>query len=169
MKENVWSDKRKLLIIGFGILAIIVLFIHFFFGNKDDNKINIVKSSSKFYTVSSCVNRYLSYLYAEDVDNLLILLDNNYKKKNDINSNNFFDKISKLDNNYSFEARKMYEQVINDNVTKYYVKGYLIKEGINSYYNEKKDFYLIVNLDTKNSTYSVIPYEGDIFINGGNI
>ena len=169
MREKLWKNRKILFIIIFGILAIIVLLISFFGESNVDNKIKIVKSSSKFYTVSSCVNRYLSYLYAEDVDNLLILLDNNYKKKNDINSNNFFDKISKLDNNYSFEARKMYEQVINDNVTKYYVKGYLIKEGINSYYNDKKDFYLIVNLDTKNSTYSVIPYEGDIFINGGNI
>lgn len=169
MEENVWTKKRTLLIIGFGILAIILLIIHFIGGNKDDNKINIVKSSSKFYTVSGCVNRYLNYLYSEDVDNLMLLIDKSYKNKNNINSKNFFDKIDKLDNMYTFEARKMYEQVINKNVTRYYVKGYLIKESINSDFNDKQDYYLIVNLDTKNSTYSISPYDGDVFINGGKI
>lgn len=169
MEKNVWTKKRTLLIIGFGILAIILLIIHFIGGNKDDNKINIVKSSSKFYTVSGCVNRYLNYLYSEDVDNLMLLIDKSYKNKNNINSKNFFDKIDKLDNMYTFEARKMYEQVINKNVTRYYVKGYLIKESINSDFNDKQDYYLIVNLDTKNSTYSISPYDGDVFINGGKI
>ena len=77
--------------------------------------------------------------------------------------------VYKLDNMYTFEARKMYEQVINKNVTRYYVKGYLIKESINSDFNDKQDYYLIVNLDTKNSTYSISPYDGDVFINGGKI
>lgn len=87
------DKKRTLLIIGFGILAIILLIIHFIGGNKDDNKINIVKSSSKFYTVSGCVNRYLNYLYSEDVDNLMLLIDKSYKNKNNINSKNFLIKL----------------------------------------------------------------------------
>lgn len=166
MNDLVWTNKKKILIVVFGILAIVLLIFRFFNVSKDDNKINIVKSSSKFYTVSGCVNRYLSYLYTEDIDNLLILIDKSYKKGNNISKNNFFEKISKLDGKYTFEARKMYEQVINDNITKYYVKGYLIKEGINSDINNKIDYYIIINLDVKNSTYSVIPYDGDIFISG---
>ena len=167
MREKLWKNRKILFIIIFGFLAIIVLLISFFGESNVDNKIKIVKSSSKFYTVSGCVNRYLNYLYSEDVDSLLILIDKSYKNNNNINKNNFFDKIGKLDNLYTFEARKIYEQVINDNITKYYVKGYLLEEGINSNLSVKSDYYLIVNLDTKNSTYSIIPYDGELFLNGG--
>lgn len=166
MNDFVWTKKSKILIIIFGILAIVLLFIRFFSTGNDSSKVYIVKSSSKFYTVSGCVNRYLNYLYNEDIDNLIILLDDSFIKDNNVSKKNLFDKISKLDGKYTFEARKMYEQVLSKNVTKYYIKGYLVKEGINSNINDKIDYYLIIILDVNNSTYSVIPYDGDIFING---
>lgn len=162
MKEKLLSDKRNIFIIIFGIIAIVLVIYQLISNNDKKNDYEIVTSSSKFYTVSNCVDRYLNYLSSEDVDNLLILIDNSYKKKYNVNKNNFFDKVDKLDSIYSFVAKKMYQEKINKNITKYYVKGYLLKEDLNVS-NEKIDYYLVVLLDTKNSTYSIIPYDGEIF------
>lgn len=167
MKNLIKKNKKMILISLLIILIIIILLFKIFADNKKDSKITIVTSSSKFYTVSSCVSRYLNYLYSEDVDNIVLLLDNSYKKKNNINTNNVFSNIDKLDFLYSFQARKMYEQKINDSITKYYVYGYLIKEDID-YNNDKKDYYIIIYLNSRDMLYSVTPYDGDIFINGGD-
>lgn len=168
MEEQVWTKKKIILISIFGALALIVLIIRFFGIGKDETKIEIVTSTSKFYTVNNCVYRYLVYLQAEDTDSLMLLLDSSYKKKNNISSDNVLDKLEKLDDVYNFEARKMYQEELNENLTKYYVYGYLKKEVINqSIETEPIDYYVIVILNTKNQTFSITPYDGEIFIDGG--
>ena len=162
MKDYVLSKKNRLLLILVLIVVIIFIVYRILSNNNDKHDIKIVESSSKFYTVSNCVSRYINYLNSEDVDNILLLLDNSYKKKNNISSNNLFSKIFKLDNYYSFEARLMYQEDVKDYIIKYYVKGYLIKEDMD-FSNDKIDYYLIVILDSKNSTYSIIPYNEELF------
>lgn len=166
MEENVWTKKRIILISAFGLLAIVLIFIQIFGGKKNNNDIEIVTSTSKFYTVSNCVYRYITYLQSKDVDSLILLLDNSYKKSNNISKENVLDKLDKLDSTYNFEGRKMYQQEINENTTKYYVYGYLREENINNDGN-KQDFYIVVTLNTKDKTFSITPYDGEIFINGG--
>ena len=108
---------------------------------------------------------YIDFVYNEDSEKILEVLDSKYKTKNNLNKNNLFDKLDRLDKEYDFEARKMYQEKINDDVMAYYVKGYLIENIMsNNLVNEKKDFYIIVYLDSKNSTYSVVPYDGEVFI-----
>lgn len=169
MNEKVWTKKNIIIISLLIVLAIGILIYKFFIGNNDgDSSIKIVTSNSKFYTVSSCVDRYLDYLINEDSDNLLLLLDKSYKKNNNLNKDNLFSKIDKFDGLYSFEARKMYQEIINDDLTKYYVFGYLIKEDIDYDINDiGKPFYIIVYLNTSNMLYSIVPYDGKIFVNGG--
>ena len=168
MEEQLWTKKKFILISVFGLLAIILLFMRFFGGTKEENEIEIVKSTSKFYTVSNCVYRYLTYVSANDTDSLLLLLDNSYKKKNNVSKNNVLDIVGNLDGVYNFEGRKMYQQVLNDDTTKYYVYGYLRKEVMNpDLANDPIDYYIIVTLNTKNQTFSITPYDGEIFINGG--
>lgn len=167
MKKKFLSDKKNILILIFALVAIIILIIYFF-GNKKEEKFSIVTSSSKFYTVSNCVSRYINYLYTEDNENILLLLDSSYKNKHNITNNNLFEKLGKLDYPYSFEAKKMYQEFINKNTIKYYISGYLIKEDMDGNdYSEKEPYYIIVCLNLKNSTYSITPYDGDIFVNGG--
>lgn len=167
MKEKILENKKNILIILGVIVAIILIIIRLFIGSSNDRDINIVKSSSRFYTVSNCVSRYINYLYSEDTDNILLILDSSYKKKNKINSDNLFDKIGKLDEFYDFEARKMYEEVVNEHLVKYYVYGYLNINDIFNNESSSKDYYIIIYLDSKNSTYSVEPYDGKLFKNGG--
>lgn len=166
MKEKIIKNKQTILIILGVIIALIIILFKIFGGSKDSSKIEIVRSSSKFYTVSNCVSRYLNYLYSEDTDNILLLLNSTYKKNNNINSNNLFDKISKLDDSYDFEARKMYEKVINEHIVKYYVYGYLSNNYFD--YDNQIEYYIIIYLNSKDFTYSVEPYDGNIFKNGDN-
>lgn len=169
MKEFVIKNKNKILIFVLLFLVVVVFLFKIFSDDNKKSKISIVTSSSKFYTVSSCISRYINYLYSEDVDNIILLLDNSYRKKNNIDASNLFDNIEKFDSFYSFQARKMYEEKINDSITKYYVYGYLLKEELDNYnYSEKKDYYIIIYLNSTKDLYSVAPYDGDIFINGGD-
>lgn len=166
MKEKIIKNKQNILILFGIIIVLIIVLIKIFGGNEDNNNIEIVKSSSRFYTISNCVSRFINYLYSEETDNLLLLLESNYKKKNKINEENLYSKINKLDNYYNFEARKIYQEIINDHKIKYYVFGYLGLNDIFANYNEKNEFYIIVYLDRKDSTYSIEPYNGKIFKNG---
>lgn len=163
--EETKMTKKKIFMISLLVIVAIVLILFKILYKNETNNYTIVTSSSKFYTVSSCVNRYVNYLYTKDDSKILEILDSEYKRKNSINKNNLFNKIQKLDKNYSFEARKMYQEEINENVVKYYVKGYLIENVLSdSLIENGLDFYLIVYLDSKNSTYSVVPYDGKIFL-----
>lgn len=169
MKEK-FADKKNLFLIVIVVILLLIFLIFKIFFNQSSKKsdIIIVNSSSKFYTVSGCVSRYLNYLYTEDVDNLLILLDNQYKKNNKLNRDNIFNKIEKLDGIYSFEAHLMYQESLKSKMTKYYVKGVLVPEEMDSFDSDaNKVFYVIVTLDEKNSTYSITPYDGELFLNGG--
>ncbi len=163
--EETKMTKKKIFMISLLVIVAIVLILFKILYKNETNNYTIVTSSSKFYTVSSCVNRYVNYLYTKDDSKIFEILDSEYKRKNSINKNNLFNKIQKLDKNYSFEARKMYQEEINENVVKYYVKGYLIENVLSdSLIENGLDFYLIVYLDSKNSTYSVVPYDGKIFL-----
>lgn len=163
MLDNFMTKRNKIIIIVLCVIvALILIFYQIFNFDKKSNNINIVTSSSKFYTVSNCVSRFISYLNANDSDSIYLLLDSAYKKKNNISINNVLDNIGRFDNYYSFQATKMFQEELDSNITKYYVKGYLSVEDID-YSSNRTDYYLIVTLDTKNSTYSVIPYDGEIF------
>lgn len=164
MKNKFYKNKKNIVMIIL-ILFLIGFLIFRIISSIESKKVEIVTSSSKFYTVSNCVSRYIYLLYSEDIDNLLLVLDNSYEKDNKVTKNNLLDKIGKLDSLYSFEARKIYQQEVNDDVIKYYVFGYLKKETLDYVSDdEKKDFYLIVLLNSKKMTYSIIPYNGEIFV-----
>ena len=148
MEEQVWTKKKKILIACLGILAVGLLIYNIFFSSNGKNDFEIVKSSSKFYTVSNCVYRYITYVQSKSSDNVLLTLDSKYKKDNNINKDNIFEKISVLDGNYNFEGRKMYQQKLNDDTTKYYGSTGTISISItpstSSSYSYRYDFYLKV-------------------------
>ncbi len=132
--------------------------------NKENikNKYNLVKDYSRFFTVNSCIYKYIVYLETKDYDNLFKILDQNYISKNNINENNLYDFVTKLDGNYSYVSKKMYYENLNDNYIRYYVYGYLYLETIDG--SEKQgDYYYIVDLDMNNQLFSIMPYSGNIF------
>lgn len=169
------KDKSKLIAIILVVITILVVILTNIF-NKDEeqkeNKIEIVTNYSNFYTVDSCLYRTITYIASKDSESLLSILSDKYKKENNIDSNNILSLFSSIEEDSIFMSKKMYYEKINSNITKFYVYGQVEKNQIlddeltlkNSYIDQ----YFIVYLDTTNKTFSVEPYDGNIFIGGEN-
>lgn len=167
MKEK---QLKKLWLIS--IFVLLVLFsMYLIYINKEDKSKNIssskqtyqiVKNYNDFYTVNSCIVRYLAYLQGSNVSSLLKVLDDDYIKNNNINENNIFNYLNKYEGNVNFSSKKMYEEKESSNVYKYYVYGYVEKDILNSFPEQYKS-YFIVRLDKKNNVFTIEPYNGDIF------
>lgn len=137
------------------------------------NEIANVTSNSKFNTVQQCIQQYynvvnnkstsfysqdeygnyIQIISDEDIDQLrLNLLSEEYISRNDINLNNIDRYITIVDESVIVVALKM-KELINVPIEKYVVYGVII----NLDYEVLDDFYIYVNLDTKNSTFSIEP------------
>lgn len=167
------KDKSKLTAVILVVLTILVVVLTYIFDkDKEQNKneIKIVTNYSNFYTVNSCLYRTITHISTSDKKSLLLLLDNNYKKENKIDESNVLDLFSNVDVDSTFVSRKMYYEILNNNITKYYVYGYVEKNQISDdeiiNKKENKEMYFIVYLDSTNKTFSIEPYNGDIFIGG---
>ena len=121
-----------------------------------ENPIEKVRERNNFYTVSACVDKYLSYLYDEDIEVLYNYLDSEYIKEKGITKNNILEKIGKTDTYKIFTAKEMYKQKITEDITKYYAYG-VIKEEIANGEPLEEEFYIAIKIDSKNETFSVLP------------
>lgn len=137
--------------------------------NKESNIIEqeqIVEDIKKvtvrndFYTVVSCIDKYLNYLATKDVQILYNYLDENYIKENQITTQNILSKIKTLEEHVKFRPEEMYVKKISDNVEQYYVFGHISKE-VTEGEPEEIAFYISIKLDKVNNTFSVIP---DLYI-----
>ena len=154
------------------VIVISVLFLGiyklFFEKNKiieeklDTETISVLEDNSRFFTVSSCVSKYINYLSINDSENLLILLSNDYKQKNDVNSSNLYNYVGTINGTYSFIPKKMFQQRVSKSIYKYYVNGFIQKETIDSV-SEKQEYYIVVILDEENMTFAIEPYDGSLF------
>lgn len=160
------------------IVTAVVVIVSYIFNSKEkleESEKYIVTNYSNFYTVDSCLYRFSTYLSEKNIENLWLVLSDNYKENNNINKENVLTIFDEIDEDSTFVSRKMYYENINDNITKYYVYGLIQKNLIyDDAYTEKiegKDAYYIVYIDSNNKTFSIEPYSGEIFIgdqDGGN-
>lgn len=164
------KDKSKLTAVILVIITIIVVAISFFTGKSEENQvgdINIVTNYSNFYTVDSCLYRTITYMASNDKESLYLVLNDNYKKEKNITVDNVMGLFSSVEENSTFISRKMYYQGINDNITKYYVYGYVQQNQIFDDFETNKlasiDMYFVVYLDTTNKTFSIEPYSKELF------
>lgn len=166
MEDYQIKNIRGIIITVIVLAALYGMYTLFFNKPKDetDNKMDVVlvNDYNRFYTVSSCVTKYLNTLSSNNVENILTILDKNYKEKNKVTEDNIYNYIDKVDDVYNFSPRKMYYKKSDNDVTKYYVYGTIEKSTINQS-DEAKDYYIIVYLDSQNMTFSVEPYDGKIF------
>ena len=137
--------------------------------NKDDEKNNteilikykLEEDYSKFFTVNSCIYKYIEYLTKKDTTNILKVLNEEYVINNGINDTNLYNYMDNLEGIYTFNSKKMYKDDTKD-ITKYYIYVYLIKETINGS-TDKKEKYFILNLDENNLTFDIMPSDSKIF------
>ncbi len=145
------------------VLVIISLVIFSLKNEKEDNKdtndyskYKLVTDYSRFFTVNSCIYKYIVFLETEDFDNLFKVLDKDYVENNNLNSNNIYNYISKLEGNNSFVSKKMYSEEISSDYIRYYVYGYLYLDDLDSPKKSGENYY-IVDLDLKNELFSITP------------
>ena len=169
------KDKSKLTAIILVIATILVVLISFIFDNKENKNqvsdISIVSNYSNFYTVNSCLYRTISYASSKDSESLFLVLDDNYKKENNITKENVLNLFNDIGEDYTFISKIMYYQEINDNITKYYVSG---QAQLNQIYDDSvtnkvpyNDMYFIVYMDSSNKTFSIEPYTSELFLKLG--
>lgn len=108
-----------------------------------------LKFESLYFTVDSCINKYIKYLIEQ---NPLIckLIDEQYINENGINEQNVYDKIPTYNNSY--RTSQMYS-ITGVTYSTYYVKGT----------DSNKNIYLIVNTDDINKSFSILPIDEQTF------
>ena len=167
------KDKTKLTAIILAILAIIVVIINLLPKEEKENKKSepiIVSNYSNFYTVNSCLYRVTTYVSAQDKDSLFLLLSDDYKDQNKIKKDNVLDLFFETSESSTFVSEKMFYETLDENLLKFYVKGYVAEnqilddELLSSI--DKEYVYFIVYLDFSENIFSVEPYDGEIFKEG---
>lgn len=167
MKRNVNKIFLPLLILV--ILLIIATFIYNLKNPKQEiattnnNNYILLNDYSKFFTVNSCVYRFIVYLQKEDYEKVFEILNTDFVNSNNITLSNvktYFPILN--DGNYTYVSKKIYYEKENSNIIKYYVYGYIQKELIDSI-GSKTYYSYEVNFDMKNQTFDIAPYNGNLF------
>ena len=166
------KDKNGLIALILLVVTITVLLTSYFVKNNKEEKkekIDIVTNYSNFYTVDSCLNRFVIFLSSKDEESILSILNDEYIKKEEIKKENVLDLFSEVKEGSNFVSKKMYYTKISENISKYYVYGsieYNELQTTNNFKSESNDVYFIVYIDKNKRLYSVEPYSGDIFNSG---
>ncbi len=154
----------------------IILSIAIFFGllfvsfkineHKKDQpvKLEYVTNPNIFFTVESCVNKYVQLLQNKNARAIYDIIDQDYKEEKAITIYNAVAINKAIDPNTIFEAEKILED--KNDLNTYYVLGYLTKNNIDDIYDQYRSTYsIIVKLDLNNYIYSVIPKDVEVIIN----
>ena len=168
---------KKIIILILAVFISLIVFIVFLFNaNKQDEKvIQIIENEKKenippiiteeigykeLYTIVGCINNYYEFVdtsnsayYGRDKDGKLVRMyeDDEIKEKvKNLISDDAKTDIDLYDSKYTFipiDAIKL----ISGNVDSYALYGILADDNM----RYEKDLYYVVNLDNKNSTYSI--------------
>ena len=169
MKKNILMPIIVLLIF---MIIVIILIMNKKTNNEqqlitEQNEQRIVKkveSASAYFTVQSCINKYISYVSSKDTDSILKMIDSEYIMKNNITEENVLEKVEQISVGTIFEANKMYEEEIDSDNKIYYVLGTLKQEGLENYTIIDNNFCITVNMDFANNIFSIIPFgNGGVF------
>ncbi|MDD2207952.1 MAG: hypothetical protein PHG03_01215 [Bacilli bacterium] len=166
---NLELNKKNIIMLAVFVLIIITgLLLHDYrnqdLSDKINNKITLVNDYSQFFTISNAGNKYISYLLKKDNEKLMFLLNEKYISVNSITKENILNKLTLLESgSYTFEARKIYQERLSSDITRYYIKGDLSLEIMDEY-QRPSDYYLIIEMDSVNNTFEVTPYNGKIFM-----
>ena len=134
----------------------------------------LVTDTTKIATIEDCVEKYYNainnnsssyYIRGEDGyeksltneeinQNIINILSDEYITQNNINMSNLDNYIKKINEDVNVISLKM-KVLVNDPIEKYVVCGKIV----NMNYNMIDEFYIYVNLDTQNKTFSIEPID----------
>ena len=112
-----------------------------------------------FFTVESCVNKYLDYKKSKNEEAILEILDNSYIQQYSINKNNInsYVNFSNMKDEYAFIADKMTYLNINDSLYSYNAIGKIVEYDMDNSKVIDSEFHITVNINMDNNTFSIIP------------
>lgn len=123
--------------------------------NQEISELRDVEDRNDFYTVKSCVEKYISYIVNKDNKAVYNLLDEAYIKQKNINESNILNTVEKIEEGQVFTAKQM-KVAITGKKEIFTVYGTRREDKTNSRGNEI-EFNVTVILNTTTKTFSVIP------------
>lgn len=123
-----------------------------------DKTITILDNRNMFFTVSSCVDRYIEYIVKKNNISLYSILDDKYITENNITKQNIWNYVDKFSNKQIFSAKEIYKMEDDDYNNTFFVYG-TIREEKENVMTPKKDLHIVVKLNYENDTFSIIPFE----------
>lgn len=123
---------------------------------EETNNISAIEVTNKsmYFSVESCINKYVEAISSKNSQAIFGMLDKKYKEKNKIDINNVLDFVIKEQNlkELNFDTEKMLVEGDKQDIQKYYVQGNIKnKEG----YREEN--YFTVTVDIKAMVFSIFP------------
>ena len=149
---------KNLLIVLLLLITVLTIWI-FNISNKkeENNNINIIEENNTiaqyqkvtnphmYFTVKSCVEKYLYYVQQKDADSITKILDYQYIKDFNISKENVFNHVEEILNPVVVTIEEMYVLEKNENEHEYYLRGILQEEQMDGLSQEKTDFTLTVS------------------------
>jgi len=178
------KNLRKILILLITLLIILVVFIVIkkhkknytenynenqnMLGSYETEQITIKKVDNPrmYFTVKSCVEKYIDYLSDKNFSIIYKLLDHEYIQKHSITEANVKDYVEEVYEMSSLEIDEMYVEKIDDNNEIYYINAILreIIDGEEIQYGENKNCALTIKINHSTMTFTVIPFgHGGVF------
>lgn len=127
------SNQKNTIEITVGIIILILFFAFRLISNyisaknaaEFSKEVHLVTDNSRYYTVIGCIDKYLSTVESGNQNDILLTLNDEYKREYNITSSNLKNFIPKLEkgNIYSYTGEEMYEKRISKNVVLYYIHG----------------------------------------------
>lgn len=120
---------------------------------KEETEIKEVTNSAMYFTVKSCIDKYMNYLSEENKEAIYNVLSLSYIEKNDVNIDNVLNKIEKIEGKkLDLNIQEMKVKNDGEDFQTYYIYGKIRNEN-----NSNSKILLTVNVDVINKTFSIEP------------
>lgn len=166
------SDSEKKVLTFWAILGVVIIsgllifklvapdsFDRLFKLGEYDKKYKLVQDRTRYYTVSNSLIKYYEYSSNKDSQAVFDILNDNYKKNNNINSSSDI-KFKEDQTNLTFNSRLMCQKKIKKGVYSFYVSGFESNPNVSGRLNVA---YYEVVLDDNNYLFSVQPIDEKTF------
>lgn len=114
-----------------------------------------VKDNNTYYTVTSCIEKLLTFVKKENKDGILDLLDKSYIDDKKINADNLSNHIKSIGKYQKLYASEVYEKNDGMEGKRFFVKG---KQAIGYNKEENIDVWYVIKVNNDESRFSIIPY-----------
>lgn len=130
---------------------------------KESMKTVLVTDNSRYFTVIGCAKKYLSYLKDNSTEEILTILNEEYKESNRILASNLYTYVPRLnkDTIYDYVGEEMYQHRVSKNIVEYYVFGKIKTDNLDQE-STYMDYDMTIILYENEFIFSVKPGVGDL-------